>query len=260
MLLPLRRGSLDLGPTVKLARMSSTRPGGVLHLFRLFEINVYLHWTWFILVFVALQFRHQTYSSKLWNVLELVAVFAIIVLHEFGHALACRSVGGRADRIVLWPLGGVAFVQPPGRPGAVLWSIVAGPLVNVILVLPLLLVARTVNGSLGGNSDLQQFVLIIALANIVILCFNLLPIYPLDGGQILQALLWFILGRALSLRIVAVIGMLAAVAGGVAALWFGKYLLLVMAAFIGWQSLDGYRTARYLAAQERWSAPDTLRR
>jgi Zn-dependent protease len=231
--------------------MSPTRPGGVLHLFRLFGINVYLHWTWFILVYVAVQSQYRTYSSKLWNVLELVAVFAIIVLHEFGHALACRSVGGRADRIVLWPLGGVAFVQPPVRPGAVLWSIAAGPLVNVILALPLIFVAAAVRGTWGTGSDLQQFVMIIAGANILILCFNLLPIYPLDGGQILQSLLWFILGRALSLRIVAVMGMLAAVAGGVAAVWYGEYIFLFMAVFIGWQSLDGYRVARYLAAQKR---------
>src|SRR5213078_4291206 len=60
-------------------------------------------------------------------------LFAIVLLHEFGHALACRQVGGRADRILLWPLGGVAFVDPPPRAGAMLWSIVAGPLVNVLL-------------------------------------------------------------------------------------------------------------------------------
>ena len=56
-----------------------------------------------------------------------------MLLHEFGHALACRQTGGHADTIVLGPLGGIAFVQPPPRPGAYLWSLAAGPLVNVIL-------------------------------------------------------------------------------------------------------------------------------
>ena len=55
-------------------------------------------------------------------------------MHEFGHALACRQVGGKANQIMLWPLGGVAYVSPPQRPGAMLWSIAAGPLVNVVLV------------------------------------------------------------------------------------------------------------------------------
>ena len=57
----------------------------------------------------------------------------IVLIHEFGHQLACRSVGGQTHDIVLWPLGGVAYVSPPQRPGAQLWSIAAGPLVNVIL-------------------------------------------------------------------------------------------------------------------------------
>lgn len=236
--------------------MSVQRTGGGFRLFRLFGINVYLHWTWFILVYVALQLRHQSYSSKLWNVLELVAVFGIILLHEFGHALACRSVGGRADRIVLWPLGGVAFVQPPARPGAVLWSIAAGPLVNVVLAAPLLVLAVAGNmpfmNSLGGQGDdISRFVAFIAFVNIALLCFNLLPIYPLDGGQILQSILWFFLGRALSLRIVAFVGIIAAVVGGLAALYFREYWFVLLAAFIGWQSFHGYRVARFLAAQEQ---------
>ncbi len=65
-----------------------------------------------------------------WNVFRL---FLIVLIHEFGHQLACRSVGGKTSVIVLWPLGGVAYVAPPQRPGAQLWSIAAGPLVNVIL-------------------------------------------------------------------------------------------------------------------------------
>ena len=236
--------------------MSVQRTGGGFRLFRLFGINVYLHWTWFILVYVALQLRHQSYSSKLWNVLELVAVFGIILLHEFGHALACRSVGGRADRIVLWPLGGVAFVQPPARPGAVLWSIAAGPLVNVVLAAPLLVLAVAGNmpfmNSLGGQGDdISRFVAFIAFVNIALLCFNLLPIYPLDGGQILQSILWFFLGRALSLRIVAFVGIIAAVVGGLTALYFREYWFVLLAAFIGWQSFHGYRVARFLAAQEQ---------
>src|SRR5713226_2993271 len=81
--------------------------------------------------------RTKTYSSLTWNVLEYLALFLVVMLHEYGHALACRQVGGTANQIVLWPLGGVAYVDPPPRPGATLWSIAAGPLVNVAL-LPIL--------------------------------------------------------------------------------------------------------------------------
>ena len=233
--------------------MPAPRSPGAFHLFRLFGVNVYLHWTWFVLVYLAVRF-HGRYSSTVWDVLELVAVFGIILLHEFGHALACRSVGGKADRIVLWPLGGVAFVQPPSRPGAMLWSIAAGPLVNV-LIAPLLYVplrGADLGALLAGEGgDMSQFMAIVFVVNIVILCFNLLPIYPLDGGQIVQSILWFFLGRATSLRIVAIMGVVAAAVGVVVAASYREYWLVVVALFIGWQSFHGYRVARYLASRER---------
>ena len=80
------------------------------------------------------QHRTHGYSSSIWSVWNFYALFSIVLIHEFGHQLACRSVGGKTHDIVLWPLGGVAYVSPPQRPGAQLWSIAAGPLVNVVLI------------------------------------------------------------------------------------------------------------------------------
>src|SRR5438046_2817975 len=110
---------------------------GSIRLFRFSGIQVFLHWSWFFVALIEVNTRSKEYSSYLWNVLEYLALFAIVLMHEFGHALACRQVGGKADQIVLWPLGGVAYVAPPPRPGATLWSIAAGPLVNVVLLGPL---------------------------------------------------------------------------------------------------------------------------
>src|SRR5271154_6812455 len=107
---------------------------GAIRLFRIVGIDVYLHWSWFLVAAIELQYRKGDYSTPLWNVVEYLALFVIVTMHEFGHALACRQVRGSANQIVLWPLGGVAYVDPPPRPGAVLWSIAAGPLVNVALV------------------------------------------------------------------------------------------------------------------------------
>src|SRR5436190_20467024 len=114
--------------------MPSLRNGSV-RLFRFAGIDLFLHWSWFLVAAYEINGRSRTYSSLTWNVLEYVALFLIMMLHEFGHALACRQVGGNANRIVLWPLGGVAYVDPPPRPGATLWSIAAGPLVNVARLL-----------------------------------------------------------------------------------------------------------------------------
>src|SRR5882724_5229019 len=113
--------------------MASLRQGAI-RLFRLAGVDVFLHWSWFLVAAFEINGRAGTYSSVTWNVLEYLALFLIVLLHEFGHALACRQVGGTANQIVLWPMGGVAYVDPPPRPGATLWSIVAGPLVNLVLL------------------------------------------------------------------------------------------------------------------------------
>lgn len=230
-------------------RPSGSPMAGSIRLFRLAGITVSLHWSWLIVAYILVQYRRDRYDSLAWNVAEYVALFGIVLLHEFGHALACRSVGGRADHIVLWPLGGVAFVAPPPRPGAVLWSIAAGPLVNVVLIpvtIGALLVARS-QGLDASNPSAFRFVGALADINWVLLIFNLLPIYPLDGGQILQALLWFVIGRARSLLVVSVIGLLVGVGVVVTAAVAQDYWLVVMAVFVAWQSWIGFQRARLLA-------------
>jgi Zn-dependent protease len=186
-----------------------TRRGSI-HLFRLAGVDVFLHWWWFLVAVYEIQSRAGRYSSITWNVLEYLALFLIVLMHEFGHALACRQVGGKADRIVLWPLGGVAYVDPPQRPGATLWSIAAGPLVNVALI-PVLIALNAFAGSSGwavAMPDIYKLIRAILYIDIVLLIFNILPVYPLDGGQILRSLFWFVLGRARSLQAATIIGLI----------------------------------------------------
>ncbi len=182
---------------------------GSFRLFRFSGIDVFLHWSWFLVAIYEIQSRAGRYSSITWNILEYLAIFLIVLLHEFGHALACRQVGGRANRIVLWPLGGVAYVDPPPRPGATLWSIAAGPLVNVAL-LPILGGFYFFGSSAGWAHtmpDLYKLIRTVFLyIDLGLLIFNIVPVYPLDGGQILRSLLWFVLGRARSLQVATILG------------------------------------------------------
>ena len=222
---------------------------GSLHLFRFSGIDVFLHWSWFLVAVYEIESRAGRYSSITWNILEYLALFVIVLLHEFGHALACRQVGGRANRIVLWPLGGVAYVDPPPRPGATLWSIAAGPLVNVAL-LPILGFLTIMGGfrlwtesGLPNNHELLPSVFWI---NAVLLAFNILPIYPLDGGQILRSLLWFVFGRAKSLMIATVLG-LVGIAGIIGlALWKGSMWWAALAVFMLMNCWGGLRHAQDL--------------
>ncbi len=219
-----------------------------IRLFRFNGIDLSLHWSWFLVAAYEIGGRQKAYSSVTWNVLEYLALFLIVMFHEFGHALACRQVGGVANQIVLWPLGGVAYVNPPQRPGATLWSIAAGPLVNVVFV-PIFMVLGHVFRSLGfAQSMPNAFLLLreVALINLGLLIFNMLPILPLDGGQILRSLLWFVMGRARSLMVAVMIGFLGVtglilLALRIQSVWFG-----VLAVFILMNCWKGLQQARAL--------------
>jgi Zn-dependent protease len=231
----------------------STSQSGSFRLFRFAGIDVYLHWSWLVVGYFEVKSRAGQFRSPAWNLAEYFTLFGIVLLHEFGHALACRQVGGVANRIVLWPLGGIAYVNPPPRPGAFLWSIAAGPLVNVVLV-PLtfgLFVLCDTAGVAADLPDLHDFLRAVVVMNLGLLLFNLLPIYPLDGGQIAQALLWFIVGRARSLLIVSVLGLLVGLGMISLALRAGEFWLGIVAAFVALRSWAGFQQARALARLAR---------
>jgi Zn-dependent protease len=222
---------------------------GSFKIFTLLGISVYVHWSWFLVAVYSVQFRTHEYASMIWNVLEYLSLFSIVLIHEFGHQLACRQVGGKTHDIVLWPLGGVAYVSPPERPGAQLWSIAAGPLVNVAL-LPVLFGLVLVSAQLGWpdtHPDANELLRNILFINLGLLIFNLMPVYPLDGGQILRSLLWFIVGRANSLLAASAIGFVG-VAGLIGlAIWLRSLWVGIMAAFLLVNCWRGLNYARVLA-------------
>jgi Zn-dependent protease len=222
---------------------------GAFRLFRLAGIDVFLHWTWFVVALIEVRARAGQYSSPVWNLAEYLALFLIVTLHEFGHSLACRQVGGTADQIVLWPLGGVAYVNPPQRPGATLWSIAAGPLVNLALV-PVLIGLGFLARQLGLAATMPDVIALlraVAYINVGLLVFNLLPVYPLDGGQILRSLLWFVLGRARSLTVASLLGFVGVLGLAGLALLARSFWIGLMAAFVGTNCWSGFQHARGLA-------------
>ena len=229
-----------------------------LQLGRIAGINVRVHWSWFLVAAYELTQRSNgLYSSLGWNVAEYLGLFLIILMHEFGHALATRQVGGRAEEIILWPLGGIAFVDAPPRAGAQLWCIAAGPLVNVALlvVLPGLRGLLFDTGIARGlPPDFWAVFSQLIFINKWLLIFNLLPIYPLDGGQILRDLLWFGLGARRSLAIASGIGLAGAVILGVGGYYVSEsFWPLFLAFFIGsrsWRALQEVWRSRPLPPEE----------
>jgi Zn-dependent protease len=221
---------------------------GCFRLFTVAGITVLMHWSWFLVAILEITWRSGTYPSPVWNVAEYLTLFGMVLLHEFGHAIACRQVGGKAERIVLWPLGGIAYVEPPPRPGALLWSIVGGPLVNVLLVPVTLGLEWLVDQWVPIEHWRPAFLFCRTLTymNLGLLIFNVLPIYPLDGGQILYALLWFVLGRARSLAVCSILGLVGAIGLFGFVVWIQGGWLLILPTYLAWRAAVGLVHARTL--------------
>ncbi len=226
--------------------------GGSIRLFRIFGIEVFLHWSWFLIAIYEVQQWRAIFTSPVWAVVLYLGLFVFVTMHEFGHALACRQTGGTAEKIFLWPLGGIAYVSPPSRAGAMLWSIAAGPLVNVALI-PILSFARLAAAKAGWvNDNLDAYLVLVWLwrINLWLLIFNILPIYPLDGGQILRALLWFPLGQIRSLLVATAIGFVGGAALILFAIWQRSFWIGLIAFFLLSRSVVGWKQARLLQAEE----------
>ena len=100
---------------------------------RWFGITVVIHWTFLLYAAMRLLGERHPMEPIWFQAMFMGLLFATVLMHEFGHALSCKAVGGQALHIVLWPLGGIAFVQPPMNPWAWLVTTACGPLVNAIL-------------------------------------------------------------------------------------------------------------------------------
>ena len=219
---------------------------------RVAGIRVRVHWLFLAYIAAGLIFTLPHHQSGLeYRLPAMGALFVLVLLHEFGHCLACRAVGGEADEIVMWPLGGLAACRPPHDWRSEMKVALAGPTVNAAL-LPVLsgvmyLLTRSWAVAAPNPFDLQASLYELALpggttprwliavwslhaANIVLLLFNLLvPMFPLDGGRILQCLLWARVGYHRSLWLAAHTGLGAA--GAMAVLGVlaedGKMLILI---------------------------------
>ncbi len=206
---------------------------------------------------------------------SMAALFGIVLLHEFGHVIACRKVGGEADEILLWPLGGLAMCAPPHTWRANLITAIGGPMVNLLLipVFGAIVFGLTHNwGSVifsplepykaifdlrltqalgGGHPYWLVFLWSLYLTNWVLLLFNvLLPMYPMDGGRIMQSVLWWRLGYGRSMWIATNVGLFGAVVVGVWASLTNQSTLFAIALFGGFTCFDQRRRLKFVEEDE----------
>lgn len=213
---------------------------GVLKLGKVSGIRIEVHWTFTLLllwvVFLELQ-RGGTLETSLLNVALILMLFVCVVLHELGHALTAKRFKINTKKIMLLPIGGVASLEKmPEKPMQELWVALAGPAVNVAIAL-LLLVVTPIQSYFSLNAerleeilyttDLQNFFFFLFLANIMLVVFNMIPAFPMDGGRVLRALLSFKLGRTKATEIAATLGQLLAVLFFVLGLFINPFLILI---------------------------------
>lgn len=204
---------------------------------RVAGINLYLHAT-FLLMMAILALSQYGLEA----VLLVSALFGCVLLHELGHALMARRFGIPTEDITLYPIGGVARLhRMPRAPGAELLIALAGPAVNVVLAAVLFLLAGLVSVFLPTlTAEVVGAILHdLLLVNLLLAGFNLIPIFPMDGGRVLRALLSSRIGRLRATEIAAAIGQGLAILAGVGCLvamvYTGQPILLmqvVLAAFI----------------------------
>lgn len=179
-----------------------------LKLGRIFDIPVQIHWTfWLLPLLVVLTQRGETPIAL--QLIFLFAIFACIVLHELGHALAARMYGIRTRSITLLPIGGVASLERISeKPTEELLIAAAGPAVNVVIALGLgagMVAANAIAPEILSGS-LATFIASLIFANLVLVGFNLIPAFPLDGGRMFRAVLAFFTSYVKATRIAVHVG------------------------------------------------------
>lgn len=205
---------------------------------RLLGIDIHLHVTFLLLlafIGVASWLPQRSVAAAFSAVLFFALLFLCVLLHELGHALAARQFGIRTRDITLLPIGGLARLERmPDKPRQELWVALAGPLVNVVIAAGLF-VGLHFKGQVPGVHELGLTGGTIAqrlfLANLLLVGFNLLPAFPMDGGRVLRALLATRLPFARATRIAARIGRGMAVLFGFVGL-FSNPMLILIALFV----------------------------
>ncbi|MEZ5844681.1 MAG: site-2 protease family protein [Hyphomicrobiaceae bacterium] len=181
---------------------------------RIFGIPIYLD-MFFVLVLILLSYPYFTRGDTQYmsaGVVIIIGLLVSILLHELGHALMGRLFGAEVSHIELTGLGGVAhFARSlPASTWKRMLIFLAGPAVNLVLWLGLYEVAVALYSS--SRPLLTEALLTIAVWNLYLMIFNLLPAFPLDGGHTLDAFLGLIVGPIWAQRVVGVLGLIIAVA------------------------------------------------
>jgi Zn-dependent protease len=173
----------------------------------------------------------------------IVCIFVLILWHELGHAFAARRSGLRINGIMLWPLGGECQISGGiSSPKTEIVVAISGPIAHLLLVL-----AATPVLFLPPSLGIIRIAMIASwITAVAILIFNLVPMFPLDGGRVLRGLLTYKFGDVKATLIAVRVGQVMAALVIVAALVLGQFILVALGVFIIMSAENEWRAARHL--------------
>ncbi|MCC6815848.1 MAG: site-2 protease family protein [Saprospiraceae bacterium] len=183
------------------------------------NIPVRIHWTFLLLIVYIIGsglYDKSSWSGILFLIGFTLCMFFCVVLHEFGHALTAKKFGIRTADIILLPIGGVARLQNlPDKPRQELWIAIMGPVVNLLIAIILFVVLYAIHGNamihlfsgeIPLNMNVSEFMSLLLQANLLLMIFNLIPAFPMDGGRVLRAFIAIYSNRLVATRWASRIG------------------------------------------------------
>lgn len=230
---------------------------GALSVGRYFDIPVKIHWSFGYIIFYVIYIGYTDnmgVAGALWFGVYILSLFLCVILHEYGHALAARKYGIKTVDIILTPLGGIArLMKMPDKPKQELVVALAGPAVNVVIAALIFVVMyyglnlnpMAVDENLYNfDGHPERFFSALMLTNIILLIFNLLPVFPMDGGRVLRALLAMKWKKVTATLIAARIGQAFSLVFIGFGLYTGNFILALIGIFIFQGAYMEYRQTK----------------
>lgn len=213
---------------------------GTLVLGKFAGIKIQIHWSFTLLLIWVLLSNLKAggdFTAGLYNLGLVLVLFACVTLHELGHALMAKRFKITTSSITLLPIGGVAALEKmPEKPGEELAVAVAGPAVNVVIFLLIWAILPKNYFSLLDQKQLEQlliepswigFLFYLWIANAMLVFFNLIPAFPMDGGRVLRALLGFRMARAKATEIASRLGQAVSFLFLILGLFYNPFLVII---------------------------------
>jgi len=205
-------------------------------------IPIFVHWSFsaiFIYIIYVGVSRDFGVWGTAWYMALILCLFGCVLLHELGHSLSARKYGIGTEDITLLPIGGLARLQRmPKEPMQELVIAIMGPMVNVVIASVLIVIYILFFDNFLGNIDipgpftLASIIAKIILLNIVLVVFNMIPAFPMDGGRVFRALLSFKLDYVKATKIASFVGKAAALGFIGLGFYLNDFLLMGVGGYV----------------------------